>query len=258
MKIGSFILIKNEILWIEAHIRAWLPHLDEMIFFDGNSTDGTLEVIKSFKSKKIRLFEDKDPKDLGSDYVKLFDEALQKVRSEYAFFLHPDMFPISGAEGLKNLGDDELAYFTRMTSYAGDPDGQLYEITSGRMEPWKNIMRKNDPDLGLHYFGSYGSATEDMYFAAVTGDEHEHYGSSMDRYPYDVADSGCCIGHFSDVRSYERRLGRMKSCLRNQGYPEDEVQRLAPMHPRVTLKDNGAFTFKRVEWPKYLKEGINA
>jgi len=49
MSLGSFILIKNESQWIAPHILRVLPFIDQMVFFDGNSTDGTLEYLKGRK-----------------------------------------------------------------------------------------------------------------------------------------------------------------------------------------------------------------
>ena len=265
MSIGSYILIKNEKQWIGPHIMAWLPYLDELVFYDGNSTDGTIEDIVSVMKYhplggKIRLFWNKDPQDLAGDYTRLFNDCLHELNTDFAFFLHPDMFPISGQENLQNLKPNH-AFFTHMKSYAGDNMDDVSLIVSGRMEPWKNIMRLNNPDLGLHYHGAYGAADEDMYFSAITGSEYKTYKQHMDLYPYGVYDSGVHIAHFSDVRPYERRLGRMVSCLKNQGYPEDILIDLAKTHSRVTLQDNAEFKFckrgKIMEFEKPKKEFEN-
>ena len=137
-----------------------------------------------------------------------------------------------------------------MTSYAGEPDGRLYRI-NGRGEVWKNIYRLK-PDLGAHYHGHYGAQNEDVYFSEITGDEHKHHGSDLHKYPYTVGDSMVRIHHFSDVRSMARRLGRMKSCLLNQGYSQADAERLAPTHPRVTLKDGMGFTFTECQYPEAM------
>ena len=78
MSIGSFCLVKNEVTWIRQHLDCWLNYLDEMVFLDGCSTDGTLEIIKEFMSShpqghKIILEKYKDPKDLKDDYVWMFN-----------------------------------------------------------------------------------------------------------------------------------------------------------------------------------------
>lgn len=252
--IGSYTIIKNEILWIRAHIVAWLPFLDQMVFLDGNSTDGTLEVIRELKDSNpgITLIENKDPQNLQDDYVSIFNEAISAVTTDLAFFLHPDMFPISGAEKLKYLGAG-FAWTTSMESYAGEPGGQLYKILEGRMRPWKNIMRLKNPDLGLHYFGHYGAGNEDMYFRDITGDSHVHYGHQVHKYPYDVTDSGLVIAHYSDVRPFKRRYSRMVECLKNQGLSEKHAEEMAKIHPRVTLQNERGFKFQEAEYPDYLK-----
>lgn len=258
LSIGSFILIKNELFWIGPHLANWLPHLDQMVLFDGNSTDGTLEVIKDFQSHhpcgyKIKLVEDRDPKDLRDDYVRLFNEALQAVDCDLAFFLHPDMVA-ENPEAVRSMPRDGIAYSTRMISFAGEPDGQLYRI-NGRGEAWKNIYRRRNPDLGAHYHGWYGAWNEDVYFEAITGDSHDHWGSDFSRYPYHVVESGLRVHHYSDVRHYQRRLDRMAKCLVNQdsAIHQQKALAIALEHPRVTLKDGDGFTFESAEYHPIFK-----
>jgi glycosyltransferase involved in cell wall biosynthesis len=238
MSIGSFTIIKNEILWIERHIKEWLPYLDQMVFFDGNSTDGTLEILKKYR---VTLVENKDPKNLQEDYVRIFNECLRTLDTDFAIFLHPDMFPISGAGKLKHLTG--LAAYTHMRVFGGEPNGQIYEET-GRANAWKNIMRLRNPDLGLHYYGYYGAANEDLYFEDITGDDHIFYGTNFKAYPYPIFDSDCIIGHYSDVRPYERRLQRMIYSLMNQGLTKEQAAKIAPNHPRVSLKSGDGVEFK--------------
>lgn len=241
MSLGSFILIKNEADWIAPHILSVLDYIDEMVFYDGNSTDGTLEIIREIRDKhphgkKIRLFTDKDPKNLRDDYVKLFDECMHELSTDLAWFLHPDMIVENPESLLKSGKSKAFALTTSLRSFAGEPGGKVYEM-SGRAAAWKNIYRLKNPDLGAHYFGHYGAGNEDVYFSAVTGDEHIHYGTMVNAYPYQVDDSGIKVLHYSDVRPFSRRLSRMETCLVNQGLNLEDAKQTAASHPRVTLKD---------------------
>lgn len=252
MTIGSFTIIKDEARFIAGHLNAWLPILGEMVFFDGNSKDGTLQIILDFvvnhpQGYKIRLFTDRDPKNLQDDYVRVFNECLHSVQSDLAFFLHPDMLPSKVPANFNHL-EGAVAASVKMRSFAGEPDGQLYEI-KGRGEAWKNIYRLRNPDLGAHYHGHYGAAAEDVYFSAITGDEHRHHGSNFERYPYEVIDSGIEVLHFSDVRPFSRRYERMIRCLENQGHRPEDCPYIAGAHPRVTLKDGDGFSFVPSEYP---------
>ena len=205
MSIGTFTLVKGESFWIAAHILRVLPYVDQMVCFDGNSTDGTLEIIRAIKrdhdkDDKIRLVKDKDPKNLQDDYVRLFNECLRALDTDLAWFLHPDMYVVNPAQILKVKDSQAIALSTRMRSFGGDPGGQLLEIIEGRGPAWKNIYRLKNPDFGAHYHGHYGAADEDIYFSEITGKSHDHYGSEFGRYPYIVEDSGIEVLHFSDVR----------------------------------------------------------
>ena len=248
--IGSFTLIKNEAAWIAGHLHSWLHLLDQMVFFDGNSTDGTLEIIEAIKHEhphgyKVKLVRDKDPKDLQDDYVRLFNECMWSLDTDFAFFLHPDMMC---AEFPKlDLGDC-IAASVRIESFAGEPDGELFRIV-GRGEVWKNIYRLRNPDLGAHYWGHYGHAMEDVYFRDITGDEHVHHAAAVSRYPYVVKDSGIRVLHFSDVRPPRRRFERMVKCLLNNDHTLEMAEKRALRHPRVTLKGDADFAFEPAKYP---------
>lgn len=261
MSVGTFTIVKNEAAFIGPHIEQLLPFVDKMSFYDGNSTDGTLEIIKDFIRKdynghKIILRENKDPKDLKDDYVKLFDECLHELDTEWALYLHPDMWAINPVS-IKDIGfykehKESQALTTRIHSYAGDPGKQVYKFTSGRQNTWKNIFRLKNPDMDAHYVGHYGAAEEDVYFKSITGDEYRYYKHHYHLYPYKVTDSWLEVMHFSDIRPYERRLQRMKSCMEHQGYTKEQIEKIAPNHPRVSLREGFDFKLAKIEdMPEY-------
>ena len=252
--LGSFCLIKNEITFIQSHLESWLPHIGQMVFLDGHSTDGTLEIIKAAQKGefggKIKLLEGKDPVNLEADYERLSNEAMWAVDMDFAAFIHPDMFLANGSK-INAFPEGCIAAITNIKSYAGEPDGTIYEI-AGRGTKWKNIYRLRNPDLGAHYHGYYGAQNEDTYFREITGDSYEHHGQDFHKYPYPVYDSGINVLHYSDVRPYARRYDRMVKCLMNQGHSLEQAKKIAPNHPRVSLKNGMGFTFKAVETPVFL------
>ena len=257
MNLGAFTIIKNEANWVGFCVLAAKDHVKEFVYFDGNSTDGTPELLDYLRKKyglNIKVVRDQDPKDLQDDYVRVFDDCLKQVKSDYAFFLHPDMIMTKGPS--KSL-PPVAAYSCNMRSFAGDPGGDIFEFTEGRTNKWKNIMQNA---FGLHYFGHYGAQNEDMYFSAMTEKEHELY-DSFDKYPYEVFDSGIELFHYSDVRPYPRRLSRMVTCLKNQNPGTDtNFEYAAKNHPRVSLQENSVFgNFKlspALEYPEvFTKHG---
>ena len=236
MSIGNFMLVRNEAPWIGAHLENVMPYLAEAVYYDGNSDDGTPEIIASYP--KAKLVRNKDPKDLKDDYVRLFNDCLHELTTDYAIFLHPDMW-VENPELLRDFKSDAIALSCEVISYAGEPGKQLYRI-EGRSKVWKNIYQLK-PDLGAHYFGHYGAQNEDVYFSEITGDEHIHHNADLRAYPYEVKDSGLIIHHFSDVRTYYRRLDRMVKSLMSYGYDLDTAVTIAKAHPRVTLESGGGY-----------------
>lgn len=245
MKLGAYTIIKNEANWVGFCVLAAKDHIGEFVYFDGNSTDGTPELLEYLRKRyglNITIVRNQDPKDLQDDYVRVFNDCLKQVKSEYAFFLHPDMIMTKGPN--KSIPPVQ-AYSCNMRSFAGNPGEQIYEFVEGRTKKWKNIMQNN---FGLHYFGHYGAYNEDMYFSAMTEKEHELY-DDFNKYPYEVFDSGIELFHYSDVRPYPRRLNRMITCLKNQNPNADtNFEYAAKNHPRVSLQENSVFgNFKL--WP---------
>lgn len=265
MTLGTFSIVLNEAPWIAAHITQLIPYVDQMVFFDGGSTDGTVEIIEAIADdyftdnphlmpKKIYLHKNMDPKDLQDDYVRISTECLRALDTDLAFFAHPDMYVVNPALLLDIKNSGAVALTTRMRSFAGEPDGKLYEIFEGRGQHWKNIYRLKNPDIGAHYFGHYGAHEEDVYFSDITGDEHKNFAPNFGAYPYEVVDSGLEILHFSDVRTPHRRHERMVRCLVNQGHSNERAQAVALTHPRVTLKDGCGFKFSEAEYPAEMVE----
>ena len=260
MKLSLAGLIRNEATWIVAHTLSVIDYVHEFIWFDGNSTDGTLELLADLKAihpngHKINVFKNEDPANLQDAYVAKMNEAIGQASGDYVMFSHPDMI-FTNPELIPTLNSDAVAFTVNMRSFAGEPDGKLYEFTEGRTNKWKPIHKNA---LGLHYFGHYGAANEDLYHSAYTGDEHKLY-QNIKQYPFKVEDSGLNILHFSDVRPYGRRLDRMTKCLVNQGISDRQyAYDMAKRHPRVTLESSdggqfGKFKLEPAEYPPIFEK----
>lgn len=232
--ISIFNMTKNESAWIGFHVMSVKDFVSEFVYYD-SSTDGTTEILEYLRDKKginIRLFKNRDVKNLQDDYVDLSNEIMRQCKSDYLWYCHPDM--ILDPSSINKTSGRAYCYSVAMRSYAGDPLGKVFEFEKGRAKAWKSIMQNG---FGLHYYGHYGAHNEDMYFGQITGNSHELF-SDFKSYPYAIKDSGFLMHHFSDLRTPKRRLSRMISCLKNQNHPEERAQMLAKVHPRVTLQEN--------------------
>lgn len=257
MSIGTFTILKNEASWIAAHVLRILPFVDAMHFYDGGSTDGTLEILEAIQDGapgggKVKVWREKDPANLQDDYTRLFNEVMHSLPTNLAWFIHPDMWVVNPEKLLEVKSSEAICLSTKMRSFGGEPGGDLFEMV-GRSSVWKNIYRLRNPDLGAHYHGSYGAWNEDVYFRDITGSTHELY-PEMDHYPYEIEESGLEILHFSDVRPHARRYDRMLKCLLNNGWPLTKCEEIAASHPRVTFKSgkdhiNLPFTLVPAEYP---------
>ena len=263
MKISVVCPVLNEVDFIGYSIMAGLPYIYEFIYsLDVNSDDGTRELLWHIKEKyaheKLLIINTPNfhPHNMGA-YNASFNAGIQRMTGDAAMFLHPDMLITKGPKEIK---EGPLAWWTNVTSYAGDFQTV---ITKGRCDKWKNIHSKK---FGLHYYGAYGSANEDFYHSDVTGRMYKHFGVEFSAYPFQVADSGIEINHYCELKGYKRRLEKMKLCIKTQNpnYSDELIEDLAMHHPRVTLEEGnakfGKFEFKKTDIPlpkviqKYQKE----
>jgi len=247
--VSTFTIVKNEVEYVGYNIMSVLDYVDEMIFVDGNSTDGTIELVKYIqktydKEKKIKLFLNKDCKNLKDDYVRLFNWTLKQCTGEYLWYLHPDMI-CSNPQLIHRSLKDGLRYSVKMISIAGERKDKV--ISSGRTNRWHTIYRNK---FGLHYYGWYGTDEEDLYFADITGDEHINH-LTVPNKPYRTFDTDIELYHYCDTKPYSRRFGRMVKVLETNGFFYSTAKEIAKAHPRVTLETgiyrNTLFKFNRFE-----------
>ena len=96
LKVSGFTFIKNgEMLGYPfvASIKSILPILDEFIIAVGKSDDNTLEIIKSIKSKKIKIIEtqwNEEMHDRGFVYAQQKMIAQYNCTGDWAFYLEGD------------------------------------------------------------------------------------------------------------------------------------------------------------------------
>lgn len=263
MRVSVIAPLKNEAPWVGYSVMAALPGVHEFIYaVDPLSDDGSIELLldlqKEFGEEKIKILIDKvfsfNPHDMPA-YNYAFNACLEKMTGEAAYFLHPDML-VHNPEALLTLDPSATAWWTNITSYAGDFNTV---ITKGRGERWKNIHKN---ELGLHYYGGYGSKNEDFYHRDITGDAYHFHGSNFSKYPFVVKDSGLQVSHFCELKSYKRRYEKMKLCMRTQ-YPQMSdavIEEMATFHPRVHLQPGpskfGDFQFEKREGeiPEIIKK----
>lgn len=247
-RISAFSVVKNESQFLPYGLISILPYVDEVVYFDGNSTDGTIKLIQHIQSKydsqkKIKLHLDKDFKDFKSDYQRVFNECMKACSGDYLWYVHPDMI-LTNPGTIENRSTwNKFAYYVNMRSFGGEE--MELEVVQGRTNKWKTIMKN---DFGLHYWGDYGHTHEDMYFKEITGSTHWVF-SDMKAYPYEVGDSGIKLSHFCECKPRARREQKMDTVLRTNYTGQDykRLDQFISQHPRVSLESGdsqfGKFKF---------------
>ena len=98
MKVCGFTIVRNALRFdypVEEAIRSLLPAVDEMLVSVGNSEDGTLELIRSIGSPKIRIIEtvwDDSLREGGRVLAVETDKAMAAIGPEFdwCFYLQAD------------------------------------------------------------------------------------------------------------------------------------------------------------------------
>src|ERR1700690_1321308 len=94
MKISGFTIVRNAVKFnypVVASIRSMLPICDEFIVNVGDSQDGTLELIRSIDSPKIRIIQSQWDMSLGSEVLsQQTNLALKECKGDWAFYLQSD------------------------------------------------------------------------------------------------------------------------------------------------------------------------
>jgi glycosyltransferase involved in cell wall biosynthesis len=236
-KISVFSLVKNEVEYIGYCIMSLLDYVDEFVYADGGSTDGTLELIRYIRNKydtkkKIKLFTNKDCRNLRNAYTKLFNWTLSKCTGTHIWFCHPDMICTNPEIIREELDHPEIHFSTKIVSFAGDTK---HIFTQGRDKRWASIYRNK---FGLHYHGWYGAKDEDMYFKDITGNVYKDYKGNP-YLPYKIRKTNIMLYHYCDTKPYGRRFGRMIEILKNVIFSKNKplLEQLAKEHPRVNLQN---------------------
>lgn len=252
MRISVIAPVKDEFQWIGYSIMACLDYVHEFIYsLDSASSDFTRELLHHIKDKyaheKLTIIDLPTFNPLDTEaYNNAFNVCIDKATGDACWFLHPDML-VTNPESILTMPVDAMAWWTTVTSFAGDFQTV---ISKGRCDKWKNIHRKK---FRLQYLGGYGSVNEDFYHLDITGKSLKHFGQEFSRYPFGVQDSGIKVNHYCELKSYKRRLEKMKLCLKTQApYAGNElIEEMAIQHPRVTLEQSssrfGEFEFKKDE-----------
>jgi len=81
-------LVKNEANWIYFAIKSVLPFVQELIIFDTGSTDKTLDIINTFSSPKIRLYQ--KPAKSRNQIVSLRQEMVTLTSTDWFLLVDGD------------------------------------------------------------------------------------------------------------------------------------------------------------------------
>ncbi|MDO5851919.1 MAG: glycosyltransferase family 2 protein [Methanobacteriaceae archaeon] len=134
MKIVSISRVKNEMDIIETFVRYNLNIVDEMIIWDDNSSDKTLDILKSLENEglPISIIENKTLKDQVEIINTLFKKALEKYDADIILPLDADEFIVGKTNPRKILEELDLNkyYHVLWKTYIPNLNTNLFSLES--------------------------------------------------------------------------------------------------------------------------------
>lgn len=115
------IIVKDEERCIARCINSVLTIFNEIIIIDTGSTDNTLSILKSYQSKKIKIFESL----WNDDFSSARNFAISKCTGQYILFIDADEYLSSIKNGVlaedkKAEFDDEFVYCPEIKGHDGN------------------------------------------------------------------------------------------------------------------------------------------
>jgi glycosyltransferase involved in cell wall biosynthesis len=186
LKVSGFSFIRNAIKYdypIVESITSILPICDEFVIAVGNSDDGTLKLIQSIKSPKIRVIEtiwDETLREGGHILAQQTNLALEQITGDWAFY-------IQGDEVVHE--NDLTAIKTSMEMYIQNPqvEGLLFNYVHfygsysyiGEGRRWyRREVRVIRPNVGIVSWGDaqgFRKGTEKLKVKSIDASIY-HYG----------------------------------------------------------------------------------
>jgi glycosyltransferase involved in cell wall biosynthesis len=159
-------LVKNEEQWIWYSLKSILPFVDRAIVWDTGSTDKTVEIVKTIKSKKISF------KKIGSvtkqKYGKIRQQMLEQAKSDWVFIVDgdeiwPEKCIVKLMRNIREASQTINTFCVKPINFVGDirfvhPEvflGQTPHGPKGLKGFYSNRAFRRDIE-GLYAAGDYG------------------------------------------------------------------------------------------------------
>jgi len=148
MKLSVIIICKNERDFIKDCLES-AKWADEIIFLDGGSTDGTLEIVSKYKVKIIKQ------KSTGINYGEWHNQGLKEASGDWVFYLDADerITPLLKGEILEKINNLHLAAYAipRRNFLLGKelrfggwyPDYQIRLFQKSKLKRWVGDLHEH-------------------------------------------------------------------------------------------------------------------
>jgi glycosyltransferase involved in cell wall biosynthesis len=252
MKVSGFTIARNVIKYqypILASIRSILPVCDEFIVNVGDSDDGTLELIRSIRSDKVRVIQNAWDMSMGKEVLSYQSNlALRECRGDWAFYLQSDEV-IHEADlarlrkVMRRYHDDERVDALRFRWLHFYGSYFRYRVDRGWYQKQNRIIRNN---------GTVESCGDAFGFRRVDGA------------PLRVKNTGCFLYHYGWVQPQEvmaqrrenaERIGfvSLKDEERNLSYDYGDLSRFPAYfgsHPSVMKDKVAGHPISQEDWAR--------
>ncbi|WGE30955.1 glycosyltransferase (plasmid) [Edwardsiella tarda] len=157
LTISAILITKDEERCISRCISSVLDKVDEIIILDTGSNDKTIEIIKSFDNKKIKLFFS----EWNDDFSQARNLALSKAIFDFIIFIDSDEELISSK--------DELIYAFNLLNIQDNSDEYVIcpEITDHNKNKCIGVPRGFKNKKGFYFFGFVHEELRSKYYKTL-------------------------------------------------------------------------------------------
>ena len=143
------VIVKNEDQWIWYAIASVIDHVDRLIIYDTGSTDKTMDIIKSFDSKKI-YFEEKGNV-TPSKLTQLRNDQIEQTKTEWFMLVDGDeVWPQSSIQALTDASKKVSSKVVGIVVKALLPVGDLDHLQDEQAGKYNLLGMKGHFNIRLY------------------------------------------------------------------------------------------------------------
>lgn len=253
--ITAHMVVKNEDRFIWYAVSSVLPYVDQFFIFDTGSDDKTVEIIKTFKSKKI-IFEKKGEVD-SKKLVELRQEQIDRTETDWIWIVDGDeVYPKNTSEAIFKIINSKKSYHGIIV-HRYDLLGDIYHCQDESVGAYNQFGKRGHYVLRLLNMSSFPKLQvkgeyPNEYFADNHGNSIKEKGREYFAFVEERIFHAMYLKRSAQEKDLTQVLNRNKvkielgSVIPKEDIPEVFFQKRIDIVPQVTIPRGWFYTLLAV------------